>query len=121
MKAGNVFLIILSSIITVIGLLCTKLYEKYVKKNVLVQWALYTFWTLIVLRVLAWAFTPLMTTGTKAILVKCGEAIKYVFDSIVGVAGDNGGILVAAIIFSSALIISVLTLRYYALKIYKGE
>ena len=34
MKAGNIFLIILTSIITFIGLCLNKLYDKFVKKNI---------------------------------------------------------------------------------------
>ena len=58
MKAGNIFLLIVTSIITVIGLAFNKLYDKYVKKNVIVQGALYSVWTLLVLRLLWWVAKP---------------------------------------------------------------
>lgn len=117
MKAGNVFLIILTSIATVIGLIFTKLYEKYVKKNVLVQWALYIFWTLIVFRVLAWVITPFITANTKAMIFKCGHGVKYVFDSFMSLSDTNCGIIIVGLIFSAAVITSVLILKHLLNKI----
>ena len=60
MKLGQVILLIFTSIITFIGLACNKLYEKYVKKNVVVQFAFYCFWTILVLRLLYWIAKPLI-------------------------------------------------------------
>lgn len=58
MKAGNIFLLLITSLFTVIGLAFNKLYDKYVKKNVVVQFALYSVWTLLVLRLLWWVAKP---------------------------------------------------------------
>jgi len=63
MKAGNLFLIIITSIITFIGLACSKLYDKYIKNNVLVQIMLYIFWTLLSLRALIWIGKPFIPHG----------------------------------------------------------
>lgn len=68
MKAGNVFLIILTSIVTFIGLACSKLYDKYIKNNVLVQIMLYIFWTLLSLRVLLWVGKPFIPHGVPRCL-----------------------------------------------------
>ena len=68
MKGSNIFLIVITSIITFIGLVCSKLYEKYVKKNILVQIMLYGFWTLLALRLFMWAAKPLVPTGLPRFL-----------------------------------------------------
>ena len=60
MKAGNIFLIILTSIITFIGLCFNKLYDKFVKKNVVVQCAIYLVFTLGILRLLYWISKPFL-------------------------------------------------------------
>ena len=52
MKLGQIILIILGSIITFIGLIINKIYDVYVKKNVVVQIAIYLFFTLLTLRIL---------------------------------------------------------------------
>ena len=63
MKASNIFLIIITSIVTFIGLACSKLYDKYIKNNVLVQIMMYIFWTLLAFRVLYWVAQPLIPHG----------------------------------------------------------
>ena len=60
MKAGNIFLIILTSIITFIGLCFKKLYDKFVKKNIVVQSAIYLVFTLGILRILYWVSKPFL-------------------------------------------------------------
>lgn len=60
MKSSNIFLIVITSIITFIGLFFSKIYDKYVKQNVVVQIALYLFWTLLVLRILYWLAKPIL-------------------------------------------------------------
>lgn len=60
MKLGNVLLIVIMSIFTFIGLALTKLYETYIKNNILVQGCLYLFFTLFMLRGLIWAARPLL-------------------------------------------------------------
>ncbi len=63
MKGSNIFLIIITSIITFIGLIINKLYDKYVKKNIIVQGCLYVFWTALVLRAMYWVTKPLIPHG----------------------------------------------------------
>lgn len=58
MKLGQIILIILGSIITFIGLLFNKIYDVYVKKNIVVQGAIYLFFTLLTLRILYWIAKP---------------------------------------------------------------
>ena len=60
MKAGNIFLIILTSIITFIGLAINKLYDTFVKKNIIVQCAIYLVFTLGILRILYWVSKPFL-------------------------------------------------------------
>lgn len=60
MKSSNIFLIVITSIVTFIGLFFSKIYDKYVKQNVVVQIALYLFWTLLVLRILYWLAKPIL-------------------------------------------------------------
>ena len=62
MKLGQMITIIFMSILTFIGLLITKLYEKYVKQNIFVQGALYIFWTAIIFRILYWAVKPFINS-----------------------------------------------------------
>lgn len=61
MKFGQIILIVITSIITFIGLVLNKIYDIYVKKNVIVQGAIYLFFTLLVLRILYWAAKPLLS------------------------------------------------------------
>ena len=68
MKGTNVFLIVITSIITFIGLVCNKLYDKYIKNNLLVQMMLYAFWTLLAFRLLFWIAKPLIPTGVPRCL-----------------------------------------------------
>lgn len=68
MKGTNVFLIVITSIITFIGLVCNKLYDKYIKNNWLVQMMLYAFWTLLSFRLLAWIAKPLIPHGVPRCL-----------------------------------------------------
>ena len=68
MKGTNVFLIVITSIITFIGLVCNKLYDKYIKNNWLVQMMLYAFWTLLAFRLLFWIAKPLIPTGVPRCL-----------------------------------------------------
>ena len=58
MELGQIILIILGSIITFIGLVLNKIYDVYVKKNVVVQLAIYLFFTLLTLRLLYWIAKP---------------------------------------------------------------
>ena len=60
MKLGQITLIVITSIITFIGLALSKIYDIYVKKNVIVQGAIYLFFTLLVLRILYWIARPLL-------------------------------------------------------------
>ena len=60
MKAGNIFLIIITSIITFIGLCFNKLYTKFVKDNPIIQFAIYSVFTLSILRVLYWVSKPFL-------------------------------------------------------------
>lgn len=60
MKLGQIILIILGSIITFIGLVLNKIYDVYVKKNVVVQIAIYLFFTLLTLRILYWIAKPFL-------------------------------------------------------------
>lgn len=60
MKFGQITLIVITSIITFIGLALSKIYDIYVKKNIIVQSAIYLFFTLLVLRVLYWIAKPLL-------------------------------------------------------------
>lgn len=68
MKASNIFLIVLTSIITFIGLAVSKLYDRYIKNNILVQGAVYLFFTLIAFRFLAWAAKPFIPHGVPTFL-----------------------------------------------------
>ena len=68
MKASNIFLIVITSIVTFIGLAISKLYDKYIKNNILVQGAVYIFFTLIAFRVLAWAARPFIPHGIPKFL-----------------------------------------------------
>ena len=61
MKGSNIFLIVITSIITFIGLFFSKIYDKYVKQNLVVQIALYLFWTILVLRLLYWVARPVLS------------------------------------------------------------
>lgn len=60
MKAGNIFLIIITSIITFIGLCFNKLYTKFVKDNPIIQFAIYAVFTLGILRLLYWVSKPFL-------------------------------------------------------------
>ena len=79
MKLGNIILIVFTSILTFIALLITKLYEKYVKKNILVQSALYIFWTALIFRIMYWAIKLIVHIHSlsyfKTIIHTCGTYI----------------------------------------------
>ena len=72
MKFGQILLIILGSIATFIGLAVNKIYQTYVKKNILVQCILYVFWTLLTIRLLYWVAKPFLNIDIKAILDNLG-------------------------------------------------
>lgn len=74
MKFGNILLIVITSIFAFIGLLCTKLYEKYIKQNIVVQAALYFVWTVLVLRVVYWITKPFL----HGIFIWCKSLFKNV-------------------------------------------
>jgi len=68
MKFGQVLLIVITSIVTFIGLAISKLYDKYVKNNIVVQGMVYLFFTLIALRILGWAAKPFIPHGIPRFL-----------------------------------------------------
>lgn len=68
MKTSNIFLIILTSIVTFIGLCINKLYDRFIKKNIIVQGAIYTIFTIGSLRLLYWIAKPIIPTGVPRML-----------------------------------------------------
>jgi len=124
MKASNIFLIILTAIITFIGLVCTKLYDKYVKKNIIVQWALYIFWTLLVLRILYWVASPVI----NHIINPAGQLGKYIshvgnvlFQGFVQIITQTNNIVIVGIIFAAVMIVCTLVLRKAADKLTNND
>lgn len=124
MKASNIFLIILTAIVTFIGLICTKLYDKYVKKNVVVQWSLYVFWTLLVLRVLYWVASPII----NHIINPAGQLGRYVshvgnvlFQGMVQIITQTNNVVVVGVIFALVMIICTLVLRAAADKLVDND
>lgn len=78
MKLGQIILIILGSIITFIGLIINKIYDVYVKKNVVVQIAIYLFFTLLTLRILYWIAKPLIKSIIPTLKV-CVSNVNITF------------------------------------------
>ena len=60
MKAINIFTILVMSVLTFVWLACCKIYDTYIKKNILVQCCMYIFWTLIMCRILLWTAKPFL-------------------------------------------------------------
>ena len=58
MKTSNVFLIIITSIITFIGLAINKFYQKFIKANFVIKGVFHLFVTLLALRVMYWTVKP---------------------------------------------------------------
>lgn len=59
MKIGNVILLIVATIFTFIGLAFNKIYNIYIKKNILVQGIIYLTFTLLAFKILYWIAKPL--------------------------------------------------------------
>ena len=99
MKLGQILLIIFTSIITLIGLAFSKLYDKYVKNNAIVQMAFYLFWTLLIFRGLYWVAKPFLhinvtetlhNLGFEGISIQIGDLSAYIVCLIflVGITGS---------------------------------
>lgn len=95
MRGSNIFLIVITSIITFIGLFFSKIYDKYVKQNLVVQIALYLFWTILVLRLLYWVAKPVLS-GLFPIHLHLGQ---YYLKTLEVLQGFNIGIIWPVIIF----------------------
>lgn len=124
MKPSNIFLIILTAIVTFIGLVCTRLYDKYVKKNIIVQWSLYIFWTLLVLRVLYWVASPIISH----IINPAGALGKYIshvgnvlFQGFVQIVTQTNCVVGIGILFAIVMIVCTLILRKAADKLVDNE
>ena len=94
MKLGQIILIILGSIITFIGLVLNKIYDVYVKKNIVVQLAIYLFFTLLTLRILYWIAKPFI----HSILIFIRQCFSHV--NITFTADPNIAISVVLLIFT---------------------
>ena len=94
MKLGQIILIILGSIITFIGLLFNKIYDVYVKKNIVVQGAIYLFFTLLTLRILYWVAKPFIHS-TIVFIKQCLAHVNITFT-----ADPNIAISVVLLIFT---------------------
>ena len=107
MKGSNIFLIVITSIITFIGLFFSKIYDKYVKQNIVVQVALYLFWTILVLRLLYWVAKPVLH-GLFPIHLGLGQ---YYLKTLETLQALNIGIGWPIIIFVITMIIFLVTTK----------
>lgn len=96
MKLGNVLLLIVATIFTFIGLAINKIYTIYVKKNIFVQTAIYTTFTLIALRILYWIAKPIFVNfynvlksifGHVNITFTCDPSISVTLIGLLFLAG----------------------------------
>lgn len=98
MKLGQIILIILGSIITFIGLIINKIYDVYVKKNIVVQIAIYLFFTLLTLRILYWIAKPFI----HSILIFIRQCFSHV--NITFTADPNISISIILLIFTLIIV-----------------
>lgn len=79
MKFGQIVLLIITSIITFIGLVINKIYQNYIKDNQFLQIIIWSFWTLVVIKFLAWMTRTFIDIP---VTIKTVKTIGYMFKDV---------------------------------------
>ena len=91
--------IILLSILVFIWLAIMKIYETYIKRNILVQSCLYLFWTILTIRGLIWVAKPLINKSWFNFLHYFNISITITDNSVIPIVSLIIGIVIVSYFF----------------------